>query len=67
LSTAGPVESRGKRGGPPSKAKYSWRPIVDQYREGTVKSPPGGECKEPETVRLQAVRGRKPDRVLIEE
>jgi hypothetical protein len=58
LSTAGPVESRGKRGGPPSKAKYSWRPIVHEYREGKVKSTPGGGCKEPETVRLQAVRGR---------
>ena len=57
MSTAGPVKSRGKLGGPPSKAKHSWRPIVDQYREGKVKSTPGGECKDPETVRLQAVRG----------
>ena len=67
LSTAGHVESRGKPGGPPSKAKYSWRPIVNEYREGKVKSTPGGECKDPETVRLQAVRARKRDRVLIEE
>jgi hypothetical protein len=43
LSTAGHVESRGKLGGPPSKAKYSWRPIVYQYREGKVKSTPDGE------------------------
>ncbi len=35
--------SCGKLGGPPSKAKYSWRPIVNQYREGKVKSTPGGE------------------------
>ena len=67
LNTAGHVKSRGKLGGPPSKAKYSWRPIVNKYREGKVKSTPAGECKEPETVRLQAVRGREPDRVLIEE
>ncbi len=43
LSTAGHVESRGNSGGPPSKAKYSWRPIADKYREGKVKSTPGGE------------------------
>ena len=42
LSTAGHVKSRGKLGGPPSKAKYSWRPIVNEYREGKVKSTPGG-------------------------
>ena len=35
--------SCGNLGGPPSKAKYSWRPIVNQYREGKVKSTPGGE------------------------
>jgi hypothetical protein len=35
--------SCGKLGGPPSKAKYSWRPIVNQYREGKVKSTPEGE------------------------
>jgi hypothetical protein len=43
LSTTGHGEPRGKLGGPPSKAKYSWRPIVDKYREGKVKSTPGGE------------------------
>ena len=43
LSTAGHVEPRGNSGGPPSKAKYSWRPIVHEYREGKVKSTPGGE------------------------
>jgi hypothetical protein len=37
-STAGHEESRGKLGGPPSKAQYSQRPIVDEYREGMVKS-----------------------------
>ena len=35
--------SCGKLGGPPSKAKYSWRPIVNKYREGKVKSTPEGE------------------------
>ena len=43
LSTTGHGEPCGKLGGPPSKAKYSWRPIVDKYREGKVKSTPGGE------------------------
>jgi hypothetical protein len=43
LSTAGHEEPRGNSGGPPSKAKYSWRPIADKYREGKVKSTPGGE------------------------
>ena len=42
-STAGHVESRGNQGGPPSKAKYPKRPIVNKYREGKVKSTPGGE------------------------
>ena len=32
--------SCGNPGGPPSKAKYSWRPIVNEYREGKVKSTP---------------------------
>ena len=43
LSTTGHEKSCGKLGGPPSKAKYSWPPIVNQYREGKVKSTPGGE------------------------
>jgi hypothetical protein len=42
-STAGPEQPCGNSGGPPSKAKYSWPPIVHQYREGKVKSTPGGE------------------------
>ena len=42
-STTGHVESRGNPGGPPSKAKYPKRPIVDEYREGKVKSTPEGE------------------------
>ena len=50
--------SCGNPGGPPSKAKYSWRPIVNKYREGKVKSTPEGELKEPETVHLQAVGAR---------
>lgn len=42
-STAGHVEPRGNQGGPPSKAKYPKRPIANKYREGKVKSTPGGE------------------------
>ncbi len=42
-STTGHVEPRGKLGGPPSKAKYSLRPIAHKYREGKVKRTPGGE------------------------
>jgi len=40
LSTPGHVEPWGKQGGPPSKAKYPWRPIVHKYREGKVKRTP---------------------------
>ena len=36
----------GKLGGPPPKAKYGQRPIVNQYREGTVKSTPARGVKE---------------------
>ena len=43
LSTTGHVKSCGKLGGPPSKAKYPWPPIVNQYREGKVKRTPEGE------------------------
>ena len=43
LSTAGHEESGGKRGRPRPKAKYLRRPIADEYREGKVKSTPGGE------------------------
>ena len=43
LSTTGHVKSCGKLGGPPSKAKYPWPPIANQYREGKVKRTPGGE------------------------
>ena len=46
VSTAGHVESRGKLGGPPSKAKYLRRPIVNKYREGQVKSTPARGVKE---------------------
>ena len=43
LSTTGHEEPRGKRGRPLSKAKYPQRPIVNEYREGKVKSTPEGE------------------------
>ena len=42
-STAGHEGARGKPGSPLPKAKYLVRPIADEYREGTVKSTPGGE------------------------
>ena len=42
LSTTRHVQSCGKQGGPPSKATYPKRPIVNQYREGKVKSTPQG-------------------------
>jgi hypothetical protein len=42
LSTTRHVQSCGKQGGPPSKANYLKRPIVNQYREGKVKSTPQG-------------------------
>ena len=42
-STTGHEESSGKQGGPPSKAKDHMRPIANKYREGKVKSTPGGE------------------------
>ena len=45
-STTGHEKSRGKPGGPPSKTKYSERPIVNQYREGKVKSTPTRGVKE---------------------
>ena len=45
VSTAGHVVSRGKPGGPPSKAKYPRRPIVHEYREGRVKSTPARGVK----------------------
>ncbi len=43
LSTTGHEKSCGKLGRPLSKAKYSWLPIVNKYREGKVKRTPGGE------------------------
>ena len=42
-SRAEHVEFRLNPGRPRSKAKYRRRPIVEQYREGKVKSTPGGE------------------------
>ena len=43
LSTSIPVKDRGKPGGPPPKTPDHPSPIAQEYREGTVKSPPGGE------------------------
>ena len=42
-SSAEHVKFRMNQGRPRSKAKYIWRPIAKQYREGKVKSTPGGE------------------------
>ncbi len=46
VSTAGHEKPRGKLGRPRSKAKYILRPIVNEYREGKVKSPPARGVKE---------------------
>jgi hypothetical protein len=46
VSTAGHAKSRWKLGGPPSKAKYPKRPIVNEYREGQVKRTPSRGVKE---------------------
>jgi hypothetical protein len=43
VSTARHVKPGRNLGRPLPKAKYSRRPIVNQYREGKVKSTPGGE------------------------
>ena len=43
LSTAGHEEPRGNMGGPPSKPKYYLMTDSGKYREGKVKSTPGGE------------------------
>ena len=45
VSTAGHVTSGGKQGRPRPKATYRQRPIVHQYREGTVKSTPARGVK----------------------
>ncbi len=46
VSTAGHEEPRGKLGRPRSKAKYAARPIVNEYREGKVKSTPARGVKQ---------------------
>jgi hypothetical protein len=46
VSTAGHAKSGGKQGRPRPKAKYPRRPIVHQYREGTVKSTPDRGVKQ---------------------
>ncbi len=42
-SIAGHVKPCENPGGPPPKTKYTTSPIANEYREGTVKSTPGGE------------------------
>ncbi len=46
VSTAGHAKSGGKQGRPRPKAKYLLRPIVNQYREGKVKSTPSRGVKQ---------------------
>ena len=46
MSTAGHEKPRGKLGSPLSKATYTTRPIVNEYREVKVKSPPARGVKE---------------------
>ena len=69
-STAGHVQSRGKLGGPPSKAKYVLATDSELVPRGKGEKYPGeGSEIVPETVCLQAVEGRSltsvrvPDRV----
>ena len=45
LSTTDHEKFCGKLPGPPGKAKYILRPIVDKFREGKVKSTPGRGVK----------------------
>jgi hypothetical protein len=40
LSTTGHANPVGSREAHPPKAKHSWRPIVNKYREGKVKRTP---------------------------
>lgn len=40
MSNVGPVKSGVKLPGPPGKAKYFLRSIVNKYRKGKVKSTP---------------------------
>ncbi len=81
VSTTGHEQPRGKLGRPRSKAKYTARPIVNEYREGKVKSPPARGVKEilkPSVYSqrkatglarapLGAAPGDRADRVPIEE
>ena len=58
-STAGHVQSRGKQGGPPSKAKYVLATDSEQVPRGKGEKNPGeGSEIVPETVCLQAVGGQ---------
>ena len=76
VSTAGHEDPRGKLGRPRSKAKYTQRPIVNEYREGKVKSTPARGVKESLKPSAYSQRGGRPatregggapDRVPIEE
>ena len=51
-SSAGLVKSRVNLPGPPGKPKYFLMTDSAEYREGMVKSTPGGSEIEPETVCL---------------
>jgi len=69
LSTPGHAESGRKPGRPRSKAKDAARPIVDQYREGKVKSTPARGMKETlkPHARTPSELGRLSDGVLFVE
>ena len=57
LSTAGHEQPGGNLGGPPSKAKYSSLTDSELVPRGKGEKNPGeGSEREPETVRLQAVK-----------
>jgi hypothetical protein len=64
VSTAGHAKSGGKQGRPRPKAKYLMRPIVNQYREGKVKSTPiEGSETDPETMCFRPVGALRSDGV----
>jgi len=60
LNTTRHVKPRGKQPRPRGKAKYSKWPIVNEYREGKVKSTPGGEWKRTWNHMLTSTRRASP-------
>jgi hypothetical protein len=57
-STAGHGKSRGKLGGPPSKASYPWRPIAHSTVRERWKAPRKGDAK---SLKPRAPEQSEPD------